>query len=472
MRIVALFLILALAVPVIALAASPFAGDWAGKLDVGAPLRLVVHLVDNNGAWSGNMDSLDQGASGIPFSSVTVDGNQLHFEIQEIGGVFEGTLSDDGTTIAGTWSQSGMALPLKLARGDASSMPAPKRPQEPKPPFPYHAEDVTFTGPGGITLAGTFTRPDRAGTFPAVLLVSGSGPEDRDETVFNHKPFLVLSDYLTRRGFAVLRVDDRGVGESTGDYATATTEDFAQDALAGVAFLKSRKDVDRAHIGVIGHSEGGIIAPIVATRSKDVAFIVLMAGVGVPMENLLARQSQDIMKANGVAPIAIEMNAKTVHRMSQIAMSDADSTVMREQLQTAADSLASEFAAIDPTTAEVARQSIQQGVEIMSTPWMRYLLRLDPQAALRNVRVPVLAINGSLDLQVSPDENLAAIDKALRGGGNRNVTIRELPDLNHLFQTAKTGAPSEYATIEETMAPVAMQTIADWLAEQTGLKKQ
>jgi pimeloyl-ACP methyl ester carboxylesterase len=462
--------------PPVAPAASdphPFAGDWAGTLDAGMKFRLVVHLALKDGAWSGTMDSLDQGANGIPISTVAIeDRKKLHFEITAIKGVYEGTLSEDGKTINGTWSQGGAALPLNFTRGDASSMPEPKRPQEPKPPFPYRSEDVTVPGPGGITLAGTLTMPEGKGPFAAVVLVSGSGPQDRDEAVFNHKPFLVLGDHLTKAGFAVLRMDDRGVGQSGGSYASATTDDFAKDAEAGVAFLKTRKEIDGHRIGLVGHSEGGIIAPIVAARSKDVAFIVLMAGVGVPGEQLLVRQSSDILRANGASESVIAINSRVSRRMFQIVKSEADSITVHTQLQAAADSAAAELGALDPTQAEMARQTMTRGIQMLASPWFRYLLKLDPAAALRNVKVPVLAINGSLDLQVAANENLGAIEKALKEGGNQDVTIVELPGLNHLLQTATTGSPMEYANIEETFAPAAMQVVSEWLLAKTSAKEK
>ena len=451
---------------------SPFAGDWAGTLDAGMKLRLVVHLINTGGMWSGTMDSLDQGANGIPFSTVTVDGNKLHFEVKSINGSYDGTLGADGKTITGTWTQSLNALALNLIRGDASSLPGPKRPQEPKPPFPYRSEDVSVTGPGGITLAGTFTAPNGSGPFAAVLLITGSGAQDRNEELMGHKPFLVLSDYLTRNGIAVLRLDDRGFGKSTGGGASATTEDFAQDAESAVAYLKTRKDVDAKKIGLVGHSEGGIIAPIVAARDKDVAYIVMMAGVGVSMEDLIVRQLSDLARAGGASDAVINDTAVAVHRMCRIALSTTDKQAGSAQLNAVADSLAAQIAASSPTSAAVAKQQAHGISTMIGSPWFRYVLTLKPDETLRQVKQPVLAINGSLDLQVNAKQNLPAIDKALRAGGNKDVTVDELPGLNHLFQTAATGAPVEYSAIEETMSPVALQKISDWIVAHTTPKKK
>lgn len=445
--------------------ASPFSGDWAGMLEA-VKLRLVVHLENAGGVWSGNMVSIDQGGGKIPFSAVAIDGNKLHLEVKSINGSYDGTLSGDA--IKGTWSQNGNALPLDLARGDASALKAPNRPQEPKPPFPYHSEDVTVPGPGGITLAGTLTTPNGSGPFPVVLLITGSGAQDRNEALLGHKPFLVLSDHLTRQGIAVLRCDDRGFAKSTGNATTATTEDFVQDALAAVAFLKARKEVDPKKIGLVGHSEGGIIAPIAASRSQDVAFIVMMAGVGVPADDLIVRQMSDLARANGTPDATVQQIAYAARRMCQIAKTATDNTLMQTQADAVTDSLVAQIGSLGPAASQEAK-NIEN---LIMNPWFRYLLTLKPEETLRKVKQPVLAINGSLDLQVSAKENLPAIEKALKAGGNKDVTVDEMPGLNHLFQTAKTGSPMEYATIEETMSPVAMKTISDWVLAHTAPKKK
>lgn len=454
--------------------ASPLAGDWAGALDVGGQkLRLVMHLVNAKGAWAGSMDSIDQGANGIPFTAVSVDGAKLHVEIKAINGGYEGTLGEDGKTITGTWSQGGMSLPLNFTRGDAASMPGPNRPQEPKPPFPYDTEDVTYSNPrANITLAGTLSKPRAAGPFPVVLLITGSGPQDRDETVMSHRPFLVLSDYLTRQGLAVLRVDDRGVGKSTGDFSASNSGDFADDVLAGIEYLKTRKDIDPTRIGLAGHSEGGIIAPIVAVKSKDVAFIVLLAGVGVSAEDLMVRQASLIMKANGASDATIKDNADAQHQMFAIVRAEKDPAAAEAKLREVGDALMKKLVADNPALAESAKANIEGSVRMVNSPWFRYWLTYDPAATLQQVKQPVLALNGSLDLQVDPKQNLPAIEKALKDGGNKDATVQELPGLNHLFQTATTGSPTEYANIEETMSPVALKTISDWILARTSPKKK
>jgi pimeloyl-ACP methyl ester carboxylesterase len=351
-------------------------------------------------------------------------------------------------------------------------MKGPNRPQEPKPPLPYDAEDVTYSNPrANITLAGTLTRPRGGGPFPVVLLITGSGPQDRDETVMSHKPFLVLSDFLTRQGLAVLRVDDRGVGKSTGNFSASNSGDFADDVLAGIEYLKTRKDIDPKRIGLVGHSEGGIIAPIVAGKSKDVAFIVLLAGVGVPAEDLMVRQASLIMKANGATDDVVKVNETAQREMFAIVRAEKDPEVAGPKLREVGDALTKKLAALDPALAEAGKAGIEGSVQMVNSPWFRYWLTFDPAATLKRVQVPVLALNGSRPSGRS-EQNLPAIEKALREGGNQDVTVEELPGLNHLFQSATTGSPAEYATIEETMAPVAMKKISDWILARTSAQRK
>jgi hypothetical protein len=274
-------------------------GNWQGTVPVGAvQIRIILKFAKTaSGSIAGSFSSPDQGPAEIALSGIGFKNNMLQFMIPAIAASFSGTLSADGTTINGTLTQ-GISQPIVLKKTDRVS--APNRPQEPKKPFPYVEEEVQFANPaGGIRFAGTLTRPQGQGPFPAAILISGSGAQDRDETILGHKPFLVLSDYLTRKGTAVLRVDDRGVGGSTGNMATATTADFVGDVLASIQFLKGRKEIDARHIGLIGHSEGGMIASTVASQTADVAFVVMMAGSGLPGEDILYAQAALIARKSG-----------------------------------------------------------------------------------------------------------------------------------------------------------------------------
>ncbi len=435
--------------------ASDIDGTWMGSLDTGAvKLRVVFHILNAEDGLTATMDSPDQGMKDLSASSVTRNGASLKIEAKGIGGVFEGTIAADQSSIDGNWSQGGSSLPLLLKRVKDQAELELKRPQVPKKPYPYREEEVTYANrTQNVTLAATFTIPQGKGPFAAVLLITGSGPQDRDESLLGHKPFLILSDYLTRHGIAVLRADDRGTGKSTGVFSGATTADFSTDTEAGVAYLKTRPEVDPHKIGLIGHSEGGVIAPMVAARNKDVAFIVMMAGTGVTGDQILPAQAEAIAVASGTNPDEAAKNAAKEKEMLTLVETEKDQSVLEKELK--------EKMAGDVPDAQIGMQILQ-----ITSPWFRYFLTYDPASALRKVTCPVLAINGSLDKQVLPDQNLPAIRKALDEAGNKRVEIDELPGLNHLFQTAKTGAPTEYAEIEETMSPVALEKITSWILKQ------
>jgi len=450
-------------------------GSWMGALDIGGvSLRLVFHVArDSAGKLVTKMDSPDQGALGIPVTETIVAGDSVKFIIRDLGAEFAGVVSQDGARIEGRFRQSGVDLPVVLTRGQVEP---PKRPQNPAPPLPYDAQDVTFANAtGGSTLAGTLTVPRSAGPHPAVVLISGSGPQDRDESLLGHKPFLVLADHLTRNGIAVLRYDDRGVGSSTGAFATATSQDFMMDALAAVAFLKSRSGIDAAKIGLAGHSEGGLIAPMAAARSSDVAFLVLLAGPGVNGEEILYLQAAKIMRASGVPEPVIARNREMQKVMFDIVKQEPDAAAAAERMRTRIRESLAGMSAEERQTLSAGGENTDAAIETqirqVNSPWFRYFLTFDPATALSRVTVPVLALNGELDLQVPHEQNLPVIEAALRSAGNRDVTARMLPRLNHLFQTAMTGAPAEYVNIEETFSPAALGLIASWINTRFGPKR-
>jgi len=330
---------------------------------------------------------------------------------------------------------------------------APARPQTPKPPFPYRTEEVTVASAPGVTLAGTLTLPQGEGPFPAVVMITGSGAQDRDETILGHKPFAVIADRLTRDGVAVLRVDDRGFAKSTGDFAAATDDDFAADAAAQVAFLRKRADIDPARVGLIGHSEGGIVAPKVAAKDPKIAFVVLMAGPGVPLSEVLRAQRAKLMPAMGLGPEQIKKSQALVDHAVAAMKGAKDQAEARGR---ALHVIQAEGAGVTRSDAEAQALAAQ-----LSSGWMRDLLDYDPAPTLAKVKCPILALNGTKDGQVPPEQNLPAIRAATQG--NPDVTIQELPGLNHLFQTAKTGAVGEYADIAETVAPSALDAMSGWI---------
>ena len=436
------------------------AGDWNGLL--GGQLHVIVHVTkDAAGRYDARLESPDQGSFVLPADEVVADAGHFSFRIPKIGGSFTGTWNAGKQAWVGTWSQ-GTSMPFALSRmtGATSTLAAAKRPQEDAiaaGPRPYRLEEVRFASSAtGVTLAGTLSVPEGAGPFPAVVLIGGSGPGTRDEESFGHKPFLVLADALNRRGIAVLRYDKRGIGASTGDFATANLTDFAADAESALAFLKSRPGIVPDRIGLVGHSEGGVLAPMIAVRNPSARFVVLMAGPGMRLGRLLRLQSVKIAQASGVSDADIARRNAFYDKLYadlQGTRSDeqALAIVRTDVAQAVADKL---VPAANADT--VARQVV--------SPWARQLYGYDPIPTLRALKTPALFLIGSLDLYVPPEENLGPIRTALQG--NAKATIVELPNLNHMFQTARAGTPDEFGEIEETIAPAALKTIVDWVEAQ------
>lgn len=434
-----------------------FAGNWSGEMELsGSKLELIYKIsLEENGELSAKMDVPAQGARDLPVSKAEVKTDSIFLQVAMIAGRFEGKMIND-TTISGNWSQSGLNFPLTLNRTE--KVTELKRPQTPQPPFPYREEEVSYENTkAGIKLAGTLTIPENAENFPAVILISGSGAQDRDETIFEHKPFLVIADYLTRNGIAVLRVDDRGVGGSEGNTSNATSEDFAGDVLAGIEFLKTRKEINSSKIGLIGHSEGGIVAPVVANKTSDVAFIVMLAGPGIPGEQILYEQGRLIGLASGMTEEQVAQNQKTQEAIFNIIKTEKDSAVRLDRLQRTFTG------GMYPMMNEDQKKAVDQQISAVNSPWFSHFLKYDPYPALTKLKCPVLALIGEKDLQVPPNSNLPAIEKALAEGGNKNFKTLELPGLNHLFQQCETGAVAEYAQIEETISPEVLKMISEWI---------
>ena len=443
---------------------------WEGKINVSptTALRIVLKISKNDdGSLSAFLDSPDQGAKDIPASSISLTEDSLKFAIKMLDATYSARLMKDSMVAVGKFKQGPADLELNLKKVD--KIAEVKRPQTPTKPYPYNEEEVTFENKtAGITLAGTLTIPKKTGKFPAVVLITGSGQQDRDETIFNHKPFLVIADYLTRNGVAVLRYDDRGAGKSTGNFSSATTEDFATDALAAVQYLKSREEVDSKKIGLIGHSEGGMIAPMAAVNSSDISFIVLLAGPGVVGKDLLLRQTELILRTSGSSEEEINKEVTDAKEAYDVITSEPDSLTAYNKLKEMFDKEVAGLSPEEKSKPEYSAANFNRQTSILLSPWFRFFLRYDPQPVLENVSIPVLALNGGKDLQVDPDQNLPAIGKALKNGGNKNYKIEKIPGLNHLFQTATTGAVTEYAQIEETFSPTALKIICDWIKEVTG----
>ncbi len=451
---------------------------WEGEVDAGGFKLGFVVRVQPKATGPGVDATLDipqQGLSRAPLSEATVEGNLIVLLLSLPGSPparfkMERDQNDPGLA-AGTLEQGGASFPVSMHRLKEGEQPKGiDRPQTPIPPFPYESRELTFPGGGqDVMLSGTLTVPEGKGPHPAVVLITGSGPQDRDETLLGHKPFAVLADHLTRRGIAVLRYDDRGVGRSTGEFGVALTDDFAADAKAAAEFLGKQEAIDPARIGLIGHSEGALAAPIVAAESRGISFVVLLAGPGVDGRETLKAQLRAILKSAGVEDKMVELQSQTQGQLLDAVVADAkpeDAKALLRRL------MALQSGDVDPAPERLAAikdEAVEQGYAQMASPWMRRFLSLDPKQYLRKVTVPVLALNGTLDTQVIPDLNLPAIEKTLSDAGNPDVTCLGINGLNHLFQNCKTGSPTEYSSISETFAPAALEKISSWIRQRTGL---
>ena len=443
-------------------------GDWYGTLEVqGMKLRIVFHIQKDSGTYKTTMDSPDQGAKGIACSATKVEGNQLEIALDKIKMRYAGQFT--GGVIKGTFSQSGMEFPMVLSR-EAGEEEVIRRPQEPAGPLPYSAEQVYFVNKsaGGIKLAGTLTIPKGVEHPKVVVLISGSGPQNRDEEVkaFHHRPFLVWSDYLTRQGIAVLRFDDRGVGESEGSQEGATSADFATDVESAVSYLRTRKDIGFSQIGLMGHSEGGLIAPMVAAKDQGIGFMVLLAGPGVAGDVVLRSQSNRIGELSGGTKDVLEYNDRLRAKLYELVKTEPDTGLLKNKIQEYLLSLRTN--PNDQHAKEITDKMIETQVHALCSPWLNYFIRTNPIDYLSKVHCPVLALNGDKDSQVLSEMNLKGIKKGLQLAGNNHFRIEEMKDLNHLFQTCKTGGLEEYGKIEETVSPKAMELVADWIVNGRG----
>jgi len=441
------------------MSAQDILGTWNGILKIPSQeLPIVFHIEKKDGIYITTMDSPAQGAKGLATDKTSFENNELEIVMNKLLIVYKGAFENN--IFKGTFTQGGMAFPLNLSKGDYKFKP---KSQDPKKPYPYISEEVTFKNSkaGDIKLAGTLTLPKGIDNPPVAILISGSGPQNRNEELLGHQPFLVLSDHLTRKGIAVLRYDDRGIADSEGDFSTGTTYDFASDVEAGITYLKTRQDVVDIHkIGLIGHSEGGMIAPMVASKNKDISFCVLLAGPGINGKDVLLTQTRKAYELAGVAENEISLNEKYTDKIYDICKNYKGEDSNKQMIdlyhkiqKESTGILKSQY------TDEVIEKSITQ----LTSLWMLEFIKFDPTLYLSKVKCPVLAINGEKDSQVLSKINLTTIEKSLKKAGNKDVTVKELKDLNHLFQTSKTGSFSEYAGNEETFSPIALNIISDWI---------
>ncbi len=443
-------------------AASPpsVAGKWLGTITFGSvKLRIGFEIAQAQaGGYTGSMRSIDQNGLPYPVSAVKLSGDSVRLEMDVIRSVYEGKFTADGSTIEGNWLQRGTTTPLVMSRVDA--FPEIIRPQTPRRPYPYREEDAAYENPSAkVHIAGTLTLPEGKGPFPAVLLIVGSGPLNRDEEVAFHKPFLVLADHLTRKGIAVLRADKRGVGKTTGDFEEATIHDLADDVRAGMEYLKTRREIDPKRIGLLGHSEGGVVGPILASQSSDIAFLVMLAGPGQNNGDIIIFQKTLAAREHGADESTLALMRSWYERLYAVVREDTDTVTTEKKIRGLHATLtADEKEKLGWSDRELDREIADQ----CRRHW-RCDVRHDPRATLMKVRCPVLALNGEKDVQVPAKENLAIIEEALNAGGNPRSAVRELPGLNHAFRTE----PHAPGSDDETMSPVVLQTVSDWIIAQT-----
>lgn len=447
--------------------AQDITGQWNGALNIqGTQLRIIININKIIDGFTSTLDSPDQGAKDIPVNTTTFENNTLYFSVSKLQLEYTGTLSADGKNINGTLTQGVTSMLLDFSR-ESVKKETVNRTQDPLKPYPYYSEDVRFmNNKAGIELAGTLTLPDKNGTYPVVVLISGSGPQNRNEEIMNHRPFLVLSDHLTRNGIGVFRYDDRGVADSKGDFQSATSLDFALDAEAAVEYLKTRKEIDRKKIGLAGHSEGGYIAPMIAARNDDISFIVMLAGPAIPGEDIVLIQTELIEKASGVSDEEVKFTKNIYSGVFEIIKRQDNKDSIKSQVTAFVKNQYLEHPEILKSSKDQDENMIAQLITVYSSPWFKFFLEYDPSKDLEKVTIPVLAIIGEKDLQVPPQINLEATKKALKKAGNKNLTAKELPGLNHLFQKCSTGSPEEYAKIDETFSPIAMDIITEWILAQ------
>ncbi|NNE28886.1 MAG: alpha/beta fold hydrolase [Saprospiraceae bacterium] len=448
------------------LAQSDIVGQWKGDIQVpGGKLGVIVFLETGPEGLSCKMDVPMQRAKGIVAEKTSFSENSLDIQFGSLAANYTGALQKSGI-IKGTWTQNGMSFPLDLERFTGET--TLERPQHPKPPYPYQIEEIKVQvgEPETHSIAGTLTIPEGEGPFPTAVMVSGSGPQDRDETLLGHKPFWVIADYLSRNGIAVFRYDDRSVGESTGDFASATTLDFKEDAIAVLREIAKHEKTDQSQIGIIGHSEGGLISALAASRHNEVKFIVMLAGPGVTGHEILKRQIRDISLAEGIDKKTLKKASNLNAEVIDLARAEGD---MDEQKQKAKEKFRHHYETVltDEERAEAGDFDLlfQTRIQPLFTPWMKTFLNLDPRKYIERISCPVLALIGGKDTQVSPQVNIPALTAALDAAPTTEWTVRELPDLNHLFQKSRTGAPSEYGEKIETFNQEVLVLIRNWIKD-------
>jgi pimeloyl-ACP methyl ester carboxylesterase len=452
-------------------------GTWQGNLNVqGNSIPIVFHIIkDSSNNLAASFDSPSQHAFNLLCNAVIVKEDSVILMMESINGKYTGKLSADKKQMTGTWHQGGGSLALDVNKtSETVVIKTQNRPQTPKPPYPYHSEDVEyFNADKSLQYGATITYPsttenNKTKKFPSIILITGSGQQDRDETIFGHKSFAVIADYLTKKGYLVLRVDDRGIGKSTGNFAKSTTADFVKDVEVSLDFLEQQPQVDKNKIGLLGHSEGGMIAPVVADARKEINFIVLLAGPGIPITQLMKEQVEAVAASSGKSPELTKITGQLYSIFTEEINKNEDSTTTHNNIknklivfaQNSDTATRSAMGFNDLTTID---KNITDGIERFTTPWLKYFLAFNPQPYLEKLHCKVLALNGSKDVQVIPESNLAGIKASLKKSKSPKYDVIEIPGLNHLFQTCIKCSPDEYGDLEESFSPKALDIIGNWL---------
>ena len=437
-------------------------GYWTGKINAGlSSFTFTLKFWSNDGSFMGTLDSPEQDLKNIPVDEIIIKDDSIKINIGAIQRKYHAVIDRKSNVMDGIYIRNrGINFPLVLKKSDTATVLI--RPQMPQRPYPYKEEEITFINENdGARLAGTLTIPTGKAPFQAVILISGSGAQDRDESYFGHKPFLVIADYLTRNGILVLRYDDRGVGGSSGDHLQSTTQTNSEDVISAIRFLKSRQDIDTNKIGLIGHSEGSIIATIAANKSQNIAYIILLGAPGLSIEENLYLQNAMIRRAEGISEDMIEQYNLIQRNVFSIIKEELNDSIATEKLRAAYT-----FDRYQSLPGDI-RQSIDERINDLLTPYFRDIIKCDPAGILKKVQCPVLAISGEKDLQGPSKQNLPEIEKALESGNNKNFKCIELQGINHMMQTCSKGTISEYSQIEETISPLVLNTIYEWIHTST-----
>lgn len=460
-----------------------FVGDWEGALKSGQrSIDIVFHItIDGNNSYLAKLDVPVQKAFNVPASEVFVEGDSIVIIIKAVSLRFVGMLRDN-KNMNGNWKQAGMTIQVPMKRtGNGTNEKTFKRPQTPQPPFPYKSEEVEFDNKDkSIHFGATFTIPSSGGRlneagktiYPVVILITGSGKQDRDETMFEHKPFAIIADYFTKKGIAVLRMDDREMGKSTGDFMNSTTFDFVKDIEAGIDYLKGRQEVDIQNIGLLGHSEGGLIAPILASKRDDIKFMVLMAAPGLKFTELMEQQNVNVLVSQGISQKIIEDMKPMLRDLVNTIITAPDTSIARiNGIKIFNTWQENQSRTVVKNTTGVTDEAsmnnyIKKRVFNLNVPWYATIMKIDPSIYLTALKCSVLAINGEKDIQVDAKANLAAIGKYLKQSASMDFEVKSFKGLNHLFQHCKKCTFEEYLDIEETIAPEVLEFIGNWISER------